>query len=249
MRPSKYAVSKFNKTCVACGLVMAKPTREHYFPKWLIERTNTIHEGIAWGGKPNVSALAATVPLCQRCNFDFGRELESPMAAIFDDIEASRGLSDYEAELVVRWMWKFEGLAWRFRHPRDVYSVKYTLRDRVLNPLDEIRGRLTLAIALTERRDPDFLEGAMGIDSWNVHNAIFVSGVFSRVAIVVCLTELSDELPAPFSKYPLAAHRLDSGTDAKLFHPAIGFPTCGDAVGYLRDASPYLSSLHDDLRL
>ncbi|HVS27036.1 MAG TPA: hypothetical protein VHE58_07045 [Burkholderiales bacterium] len=221
--------------------------KEHFFPVWLVERTGTVRDGISWGGRDGVSALNATLPLCERCNSDFGREIESPMSRVFDDIEARKGLSDNEAELVVRWMWKFEGLWWVFTHPRHVYTVKYTLRERILRPIDDIRGQLTLAISLAETRDPDFSEGSLGIDSLNIHNAISVAGVFSRVAIVVCLSAFEDEVPGVFSKYQLAPKRQTDTGDAKLFYPAVGFPTCTDAVALLRALGPRLSSLHDGL--
>lgn len=220
--------------------------KEHYFPRWLIERTRTVREGIEWGGARNVSALSATLPLCVRCNTDFGRDLESPMAMVFDDIESGRGVTDGEAELVVRWMWKFEGLAWVFHHPRAVYTERYTLRERVLRPIDDIRGNITLAIGLAEQRDPDFEEGAMGIDSFNAHNAIFVSGVFSRVAILVSLGLFDEEIPSVLSKYRLAPHREHGTARAKLFFPSVGFPTCTVAIGMMKTISPVLSLLHDE---
>jgi len=220
--------------------------KEHYFPVWLIERTATVREGIAWAGRDKVSALSATVPLCTRCNSDFVRELESPMARVFDDLEAGRGISDEEAELIVRWMWKFEGLAWVFHHPKAIYTERYTLRERVLRPVDEIRGGLVLAIGIAEKRDPDFEEGAMGIDSFNVHNAVFVSGVFSRVAVLVALSLFEDDIPSVFSKYRLAPNRDHSAAKAKLFYPAVGFPTCTAAIGLMKSISAPLSRLHDE---
>jgi hypothetical protein len=246
MSLSTHGARKFRRICAACGESNREMNKEHYFPRWLIERTGTVCEGIKWGGKKSISALSATLPLCVRCNSDFGRELESPMARIFDDIEASRGLTDEEAELVVRWMWKFEGLAWVFHNPRAVYTQRYTLRDRVLCPIDDIRGNLTLAIGLAEQRDPDFKEGAMGIDSFNLHNAIFVSGVFSRVAILVSLGLFEDEIPQVLSKYRLAPHREHNTAKAKLFFPTVGFPTCSVAVGMMKAISPSLSLLHDE---
>jgi hypothetical protein len=241
-----YSARKFKKTCAACGESQREMNKEHYFPVWLIERTDTVHDGIAWGKGDNVSALSATLPLCVRCNTDFGRDLESPMARVFDDLEAGQGISDEEAELIVRWMWKFEGLAWVFHHPRGVYTERYTLRERVLRPIDDIRGKITLAIGLAEQRDSEFREGAMGIDSFNVHNAVFVSGVFSRVAILVSLSVFDEDIPPVLSKYRLAPHRDHSTAKAKLFFPAVGFPTCTAAIGTMKAISPTLSALHDE---
>ncbi len=220
--------------------------KEHFFPVWLIEKTSTVRDGITWMSGRRISALSATLPLCTRCNSDFGRELEGPMARVFDDLEAGRGISDEEAELIVRWMWKFEGLGWIFHYPQHIYSERYTLRERVLNPIDELRGNLTVAIALAEQRDPAFEEGALGIDSFNVHNAVFVSGVFSRIAVLVSLSMFDDAIPAVFSKYHLAPHREHSTATAKLFFPAIGFPTCMTAIVLMKAISPVLSRLHDE---
>jgi hypothetical protein len=86
----------------------------------------------------------------------------------------------------------------------------------------------------------------MGIDSFNVHNAIFVSGVFSRIAILVSLSLLDDEIPAVFSKYQLAPNREHSTATAKLFFPGVGFPTCTVAIGMMKAISPVLSRLHDE---
>lgn len=245
MKLSKLSSLLFKKVCAACGEPRREMNKEHYFPVWLIERTNTVREGIAWAGKENIPALSATVPLCKRCNSDFGREIESPMAKIFDDIEAGRGLSDTEAELIVRWMWKFEGLAWIFSNPQHRYTERYSLRDRVLLPIDGIRGQITLAVGLAKNRDSDFVEGAMGIDSFNRQNAIFVSGVFSRVAIAVVLSEISDKLPDAFSKYQLQPTRNSQLGEAKLFFPKEGFDTCTEAVYWLKLVSPSISLLHD----
>jgi hypothetical protein len=221
--------------------------KEHFWPVWLIKRTGTVKEGVAWAGKKNISALAATLPLCQDCNSTFGRELEAPMATLFDEIEAGHGLSDDDAELFVRWLWKLEGLSWTFTHPGHRYTEKYTLRQRALLPIDDIRGNLTLAIALAQQRDPQFAEGAMGIDSMNVHNAVFVSGVFSRVAAIVMLSAFDDEVPDVFTKYHLHPKRDPVQGSAKLFFPKVGFPTCTQAVGLLLALSPHISQLHDEV--
>src|SRR6266498_2812771 len=131
--------------------------------------------------------MTATFPLCVACNSDFGQGLEVPVARIFEDLEQGKGISDLEGELLVRWLWKLEGLGWIFEFSGGRYNDKYTLRQRVLHPIDDIRGQLTLAIALVEKIDPDFGDAPMGLDSRCLHSAIFVSGVFSKVAVMVVL--------------------------------------------------------------
>lgn len=220
--------------------------KEHFWPVWLIQRTGAVKDGVTWAGKKNVPALAATLPICQECNTVLGQELEAPMSRLFDEIESGKGVSDNEAELFVRWLWKLEGLAWTFTHPGHRYTQKYTLRQRALLPIDDMRGHLTLALSLAEQRDPKWKEGALGIDSMNVHNAIFVSGVFSRIAVVVLMTMFEDELPGSFSKYHLHPKREPVQGDAKLFFPKTGFRTCTDAINLLVAISPNISRLHDE---
>ena len=205
------------KGCIACGRSDVPMTKEHFFPQWLIARAEAFHEGIEWLGREEISPYRATIPLCGECNADFGREIEGPMSRVFGDIEAGRGISDAEAELIVRWMWKFEGLAWMFHNPRHIYTTKYTLRERVLQPIDRVRGLLVLAVSLAQRRDPDFRDGTLGMDSANILNAIFVSAVFSRVALIVSLCDFADRIPREVSLYRLAPKRWFPGYQAKLF--------------------------------
>ena len=170
------------------------------------------------------------------------------MAQIFEDLEQGKGISDLEAELLVRWLWKLEGLNWVFQFPEGRYNEKYTLRQRVLHPIDDIRGHLTLAIALVEKIDPDYGDAPLGIDSRCQHSAIFVSGVFSKVAVMVALSPFEHLIPAMFSQYRLAAKR-DAISGAKLFYPQTGFPLCIEAVGVTKLASCELTKLHDAMRL
>src|SRR6266852_3847134 len=122
--------------CAGCERAGRRMTNEHFFPRWLIEYANAFHEGIQWiEPEKRISAEKATVPLCDECNNAFGTTLEGPVSKIFRSIEAHRPLSDADAELLVRWMWKFEGLQWYLLaaadSPHAVYSERYTLRERV----------------------------------------------------------------------------------------------------------------------
>jgi len=221
-------------------------TKEHLFPQWLIERSGTATTGIRWLDRKWVPAKAATIPLCARCNRDFGNELESPVSRIFSDLESGQGLSDAEAELLVRWLWKFEGLAWTYYHPHGIYTKKYTLRQRVLKPIDQIRGSLVLAIGMIDNIDPSFGDAPMGIDSFNLHNAIFVAGVFLRVALMVLLDDFASIVPPEFSQYHFAA-KPDGSTNAKLFYPKVGFRNDTEAVMKTCLVAKTLSKLHDDV--
>ena len=235
---------KFKNTCVACGTPGAMMNKEHFWPQWLIERTGTQRTAVRFTPQRRINPKSLVVPLCVRCNTDFGRELESPVSYIFHELEKGCGISDYDAELLIRWLWKFEGLYWRFSHPSDTYSNKYTVRDRVLKPIDEIRESLILAISLVESIDPTFGDAPMGIDSWNENSAIFVSGVFSRIAIMVLESQFERSIPPQFSIYRLAKQNA-ADMYAKLFFPKVGFRDCTEAVAVTNEASMYLSYAHD----
>lgn len=152
--------------CLGCDRASPRMTKEHFFPKWLIEYADGRRKGVTWPQKAgfdwtnreNVNPDKAVVPLCPECNGDLGRTLESPVAEIFRALESESGLSDNDAELLVRWLWKFEGLQWGiFRNPNnDEYTDLYSLRERVTTSraFNEIRSELVLAVALARSNDP-----------------------------------------------------------------------------------------------
>ena len=151
--------------CVGCDRAGRPMTKEHFFAKWLIGYCEIKSEGIFLadqGGlrlerSANVNPNSAVIPLCDECNHSFGTELEGPVAKIMRALDADQGISDFEAELLVRWLWKFEGLQWSvFRNPNtQAYSRIYTLRERVVTSraFDEARSDLVLAIALAHAND------------------------------------------------------------------------------------------------
>jgi hypothetical protein len=220
--------------------------KEHVYPEWLIRRTGTHETGIRWG-KNWVPALAATVPLCVECNKAFGRELEVPVSKIFDDLESNRGISDNEAELLIRWLWKTVGLFWIAQHPMDDYSEAYTLRELVLRPIDYVRGHLMLGVSLIEKIDASHGDKPMGLDSGIQElDAIFVSGVFSEIAVMVLLEDFVQMVPDNFSIYRLAAKR-DASAYAKFFYPKVGFQNDNEAVCVTLFSSINLAKAHDNL--
>jgi hypothetical protein len=218
--------------------------KEHIFPQWLILRTGTQVTGIRWGDKRRVPALSVTLPLCVECNRLFGEHLEGPTARVFEDLEVGRGISDDEAELLVRWMWKIKGLASHALFPDGKYTQQYVLRDRVLHPIDAIRGHLVLGVALVAGKHPDSEDLPMGVDAVTNHDAIFMSGVFSRIAMMVGLSEFESLIPIQFGRYRLAPerHPLNAG---KLFYPPTTFKDDVDAVYVTARASRGLSLEHD----
>jgi hypothetical protein len=195
-----------------------------------------------------VPALAATFPLRAECNAAFGHDLEGPTSRLFEDIERDRGLNDEEAELLVRWMWKIKGLAWIAAHPDGQYSSKYTLRERVLLPIDEIRGRLVLGLALVDKQHPNSTDLPMGVDAVTEHDAIFVSGVFSRIAMMIVLDQFEVMMPMQFERYHLAQKR-DPLHAVKVCYPRRSFRDDVEAVVVTTVASRPLSIAHDRLAL
>lgn len=240
MRRSDY----FRTACLACCRTGVKMNKEHFWPEWLINYTGTHKTGVKVGPGKKANPRRVKMPLCTSCNADFGRELEAPMSRILPDLEAGRGVSDQEAEIMVRWLWKLAGLAWCLHNPTVRYTEKYLLRDRVLRPIDEIRPALRVAVGLAETLDPTYGDAPMGLDSWNELNGVYVAGVFGRVAMMVLLDSFEDQIPSNFSLYrfgpPNAADR-----DTKLFFPKIGFRNCEEAVYVTVNVAGYLSHAHE----
>lgn len=234
---------KFKKICAACNGVGKETNKEHYWPEWLIELTGTNRTTVRFTAEKRINPKRLTVPLCKDCNSEFGRVLESPAAKLMKGIEQGEGMSDNEAELLIRWLWKLAGLHWVYLHPVDQYPGG-SLSERVLNPIDDLRPRLTLAVSLVDSIDPAYGDAPMGLDSWNESCTIFAAGVFSKVAAMVLLTEFANDVPHEFSQYPMSAHYA-ADRDAKLFYPKVGFQTCTDAVYVTVLAGRELSYMHD----
>lgn len=223
-------------------------TQEHFFPKWLTEHADVHREGISWLGMEGVSPDKATIPLCDECNNLFGTVLEGPVSAVFRVLDAEQPISDEQAELLVRWMWKFEGLQWYMHaQPEHVYTQKYCLRDRVTRsePFAEIRQRLLLAIATCHANDPGFDDWPLGLDTPPGENAITMSGVFKRVAIITSLADFADQIPDVYGKYmfgPVPADRTKP-----VFSPPCSFPFAKGAIETTKMTAAKLSVAHAEL--
>ncbi|ETI59933.1 hypothetical protein [Marinomonas profundimaris] len=238
-------MKKFKKICISCDKKMKKPTKEHFWPKWLIKHTNMTGHKIMWMSEDRVYPLTATIPLCLSCNSEFGSKLEKPMMELLIDIELGKGISDNDAEIFVRCAWKMEAFSWRVSLPDSQYSGVYTVKERVLKSLDSIRGNLVLAVALI--KDPyqgkEYLP--MGLCNTNEVNAIVMSGVIGEIAFIVLTTDQVGKLPLQFSYYRLKPLR-DSLGDAKLFYPDVGFQTFKEAQDLTRDAASLISLSFDE---
>ena len=240
-------LAHLKRCCAGCKQSGVPMNKEHIFPEWLIERTGTNATGIRWLFNKKIPASSATIPLCTRCNSDFADQLENPTKNLFDDIEAGRGISDFEVELFVRWLWKIKGMAWIANHPQGRYSRKgYSLRERVLLPIEEVRNQLTFAIALIKNVQPEFGDSPMGVDSITHYDANFVSGVFSRIAVMVLLKDFVKMVPPQFKLYQLAPERSEM-LSGKFIIPPVSFADCVEAVAITKSASVYLSNAHDQL--
>jgi hypothetical protein len=223
-------------------------SKEHIWPQWLIKRAEAETEPVRWADGKLISPSKATLPLCAECNSAFGTQLEAPVSLIMDDVESGKGISDLEAELPVRWLWKFEGLFWstvHFTHPELRYSAIWTMKERVLGPsMGRIRPALVLALATIENNDEGFSGWPVGIDSGiGTHNGIFVSGVFCRTAMMVFLNQFSHLVPPAFGRYQLAAKPDPSGS--KVFFPPVGFATVREAIVSTTNASEPLAEAHE----
>lgn len=192
--------------------------------------------------------MSATIPLCEECNKNLGDELEASVTKIFQDLEQGNGINDREAELLIRWLWKQAGLGWIIENPQGIYSANHTLKDRVLKPIDNIRGALTLAISRIEEIDPYYGDAPMGLDSDTNYDAIFVAEVFSKLALMVVRSRFEAMIPGNFSQYSLAS-KPDELSGAKLFYPKVGFQTCTEAVGITKTVAITLSERHDAIAL
>jgi hypothetical protein len=233
--------------CVGCDRVGQKMTREHFFPRWLIDHADVSRDGIEWLGKKGVDPASATVPLCGECNNELANVLEGPVSTIFRGLDAGEAVSDIEAELLVRWMWKFEGLQWSlFAASHQGYTYKWTLRDRVTEPraFAEIRSRMLLAVATGNANDPGEDDWPLGLDTPPGEDAITMSGVFRRVSIVTSLSDFADLIPDVYGKYLFGAVPADR--NAKVFLPPCAFLTANGAIATTKLTASQLSQAHRD---
>jgi hypothetical protein len=234
------------EACAGCDDFRPTTNKEHLFPKWLIRRAKVTQ--VRWGDRM-VSPWKATIPLCEDCNSTFGSELEGLCSRIFTDLEAGRGISEFEADVLTRWMWKGLGLAWMATHPGVPYTQKYSLKERVLRPIDDIRSELTVAISLAEKINAKYGgQAAMGFDSSTAIDAVFASGVFCRLAIMVSYSRFEGLIPERFSKFQFSSGPNALST-AKIWFPKIGFRDDEEAVRITKSASDTLSPLHDNFAL
>ena len=240
--------SHLKEKCSGCEKEEVNYTKEHVFPQWLILKTNTDKTRINWFNETKLPALSCTIPLCEECNKIFGKELEGPVSKLFEDIESFKGLSDNEAELLVRWMWKISGLFWAAACPQGKYTEKYTLRERVLSPIDEIRGDIIIALSLIDNIDLSYGDLPLGLDALCEIDAIFVAGVFSKIAIIISLAGFEEVIPENYSIYHLESVRQEN-IETKVLFPKQGFKNDSEAVYVTKTIGELLAVVHDELAI
>jgi hypothetical protein len=234
--------------CVGCDRVGRRMTDEHFFPKWLIKHADARRDGIDWLGRRGVHPRGAVMPLCSECNQAFANVLEGPISTILPAIEAGEGLSDAEAELLVRWMWKFEGLQWSLSTTgvtEALYTERFTLVERVTSSdaFDQIRPQLLLAIAMCNANDEGFLDWPLGLDTPPSDNAIHMSGAFGRTAIITSLADFAEQIPDVYGKYVFGSPPVDRG--AKTFFPPVSFVSANAAIAQTKETAKRLTELHE----
>lgn len=231
--------------CVGCDRAGLAMTREHFFPRWLIEHADVRSEGIDWLGMKGIAPDKATVPLCNDCNNALANNLEGPVSKIFRALDAEEPISDLEAELLVRWMWKFEGLQWSlYAGSAARYTPRWSLVERVTkhHAFADIRNRLVLAVATSHANDPGFSDWPLGLDTPPGEDAITMSGVFKKVAILTSLVDFVDEIPDVFGKYAFGDAPPDR--DVKVLAPPCSFLFGKGAVEATKMTAARLSERH-----
>ena len=148
----------------------------------------------------------------------------------------------------MRWLWKFEGLQWAAMTNRleGLYTQLYTLRDQVAKPdaFNEVREDMLLAVTLTHSNDPAFKDWPMGLDTPPSENALTMSGVFGRVALICSVANFADDIPDIYGKHRFGAPVVER--DNKVFLPPMSFVYSAGTIETTREVGVRLALLHDD---
>lgn len=227
--PSDPSFKHYRDKCICCEESGKLMNKEHIFPLWLLERTNNcdILLNSPYGKIPGSKY---TIPLCKECNSELGKKLESNVSRVFDDLETGKGATDHEVELLIRWLWKMQGMFyWAICNSHWKYGV-VKLKERVLTPISGTRSRISIGIALIE--DP--YEGSnytpVGLDTFPFWSTVLAAGVFSRMAVVVLYTHLVKHLNQDiWSIYTLSDNPLLINP-SKRFFPRTTIETSSKAI-------------------
>lgn len=231
--PSEPTLKHFKDRCVCCEQVGVPMNKEHIYPKWLLQHTKTQKDTFKWiyGDVPGDQA---TVPLCIDCNTQLGIELEGPVCKIFKAIEAGQGFNDNDAELLVRWMWKINGLFyWSICNENWKYGF-ISLKEHVLSKIVQPRNRITLAISLIEDPDEEFGCGPVGLDAFSVFSNVYAAGVFSKLCIAVINSSYIKHVDQDkWTLYTLSNSPMVLNSNNRI-RPQYGFKTGSSAIQHMR---------------
>jgi hypothetical protein len=120
-------------------------------------------------------------------------------------------------------MWKCEGLQWHLNFSGSSelrYSDTYTFTERVTTtaPFEQVRAEMALAISRVDSNDEGFEDWSLGLDTLPSEiNALTMSGVFGRIAIITSLSTFSGAIPAQFGVYQFGRSVADR--NEKVFLP------------------------------
>ena len=234
---------------------MLERTKEHIFPRWLIELSGAT-EIIVYreGTRLQHSPETLTVPMCKSCNNLLGSDLEGPVKGAMIDLLAGKGLSDVECELLVRWLWKFDSIQWLenfFDDHHRRYSSRFTMKERILGQgFHEVRSQLVFAAALIAEDEmkgtPESRGQPIGIDTpMSEHDMIAVTGVFCQAAFAVSLKTFAHHLPKNLTRYEFPILTDSTDRRAKVFFPKEGYENCSQAIDSMRSSGRKLKIEHD----
>ena len=189
--PSEPSFSHYKKQCICCEEEGKKMNKEHFYPQWLLKRTKC-EKTLLNSPYGKIPGNQLTIPLCEECNLLLGQNLEEPISQLFDRIEAGLGFNDFEADLLIRWMWKLKGMYyWSICNEHWKYGY-VPLKNKVLTPIDAPRSRFSIGVALAEDEfeNENFGFAPVGLDSFTFWSNVYTVGVFSKISIVVFYSKL-----------------------------------------------------------
>lgn len=219
--------------CICCKEEGKSSNKEHVFPQWILKKTNTFSNPIkGTAGTKKIPGKHSVIPICIECNTALGNILENPVSRILENIEAGKGFSDYEAELLIRWMWKITGMFYWLERAKDKGDYGFiNIKERCLKNIEMPRDRISLAVSLIENEWVEkFNQSPMGIDVIPENSNVLAAGVFNKIALIVYYTEFEKLVPELFTKYKLSNIPSMLNPNNRIY-PKTGFKKGNEAVG------------------
>jgi len=203
MKTVLYKPNDFRERCLGCGL-HSPDTKEHVYPVWLLKETKTWNYPIGWISGKKIPGKNCVFPICNDCNQIFNDMLEGPFHKIFKKIKEKGSINDYEAEIVIRWMWKTTQLFYMISQKRENVAWSTNVREKSTSPIERPRSRISLALALTK----DNIEnkaGAepLGLDVLPKYSVVLSAGVFSNISIITFYSKYRNLIPNEYDVHTL----------------------------------------------